>query len=75
MNCDRACRLFVTEPAATYAGARPARLSRHLAVCASCRETARDLERDRRLIVAAFEFLPLRPDFTQVVMARIRRKT
>ena len=72
MNCRRARHLFVMEGICAYGTRRAARLSGHLARCPRCRREVDRFDRDGRLIRAAFLTLPLRPDFTEAVMRRIR---
>ena len=76
MNCDRARRLFVTEYSVNEArvayGAPGSRaVLEHFSNCVRCRQAVWNFERDRRLIKAAFEQLPLRADFTKQVLGRI----
>jgi hypothetical protein len=44
---------------------------RHLMRCGCCREEALTLAGEARLLRAAFAALPLAPDFTEGVLARI----
>ena len=72
MRCERARRLLIMEGTATWGATAGRRLRRHLADCPCCREEVGRMAGEERLIRAAYARLPIPPDFTRQVWARIR---
>jgi len=71
MRCRDVCRLLVTEEVPGYGPPPRGAIRRHLDRCEVCREEAGRLDREARVLRRAFLSLPIRPDFTDGVWARI----
>jgi hypothetical protein len=64
-------RLLVRETAIGYALPRTGPLGRHLDRCPECREAVKRLRGEERVFRVAWRHLPIRPDFTQVILDRL----
>ena len=81
MRCSDAHRILVSEGRAPYDGrggggggdCNVRDLARHLEACEVCREVSEAYARDVNLIRQAAERIPIDPEFTAMVMRRIRQ--